>query len=172
MKYFILTTAILIFFVGTVHGHGLGQSLEKEIGDYVIDVGYDASDKVYAGEAIRFDFNLWKKNRTDVADFDHIWLRIAPKEEGILFAGFLYRPEFLLTGMSYAFAEAGQYELTVRFLDKDDKNLAEASFPIDAVSEEAPFASLMSVGTLAGFLFGALVGAGIVFLTTRKKTVT
>lgn len=170
MNYFITIITFLLLATQAVYGHGLGQSFEKEVGDHVIDVGYDAPDKVYAGEAIRFDFNLWQKNRTDVADFDHVWVRIAPEEEGILFVGFLYRPEFLLTGMSYAFADAGQYELTVRFLDKDDKNLAEGSFPLDVVTEEALPSSLMSAGTLAGFLFGAFVGAGIVFLATRKKS--
>lgn len=151
-----------------VYGHGLGQSLEKEVDGYVIDVGYDASDKVYAGEAIRFDFNLWEKNRTDPADFDHVWVRIAPGE-GILFAGFLYRPEFLLTGMSYAFANAGRYELTVRFLDKDGKSIAEASFPIEVFSDKSVWSSLLNGGTAIGAVLGFVLGIIITFLVKRKK---
>lgn len=163
---YIFSTIIVSFliFAQFVSGHSLGQSLEKQINGYFVDVGYDATDKIYTGDTIRFDFNLWIEDKSDMADFDHVWVRIAPKEEGIAFAGFLYRPEFLLTGMSYTFQEAGPYELTVRFLDKDDKSLAEALFPLIV---EKPSSFSFSADMITGVVGGSIIGLIIGFTANR-----
>lgn len=169
LKYLIAIFLVLSSFQ-FAGAHSLGQSLEKQVNGYFIDVGYSAVDKIYTSDTIRFDFNLWNENRADVAGFDHVWVRIAPKDkEGISFAGFLYRPEFLLTGMSYTFQEAGLYELTVRFLDKDDKNLAEASFPL-TVEKESGFS--LTIDMILGAVGGIITGLGIGFVVAwflRKK---
>ena len=149
--------------------HGLGQSFEQKVGNYVVDVGYDVLDKIEAGEAVRFDFNLWMENKIDIAEFDHVWVRITPKDSGFDFATFLYRPEFLLTGMSYKFHEAGMYELTVRFLDKEDKNLAEATFPFEVISGEKE--SYFSGEMLTGIIAGLIAVAGITLFLKRKKAI-
>jgi len=169
MKKIIIITVFIFCVAQLANGHGLGQSLEKEVNGYVVDVGYDAVDKIQAGDATRFDFNLLNKDKSEIADFDHVWVRIAPQDAGIVFAGFLYRPEFLLTGMSYTFQEASKYELTVRFLDKEDKTLAEASFPLEIVSDETFSASFKSVQTVVGAVIGFFAGVGLAFIFLRKK---
>ena len=133
--FFILTFSSL-FLNHIVLAHGLGQSLEKEVNGYIIDVGYDAIDVIETGAPIRFDFNLLTKDRASTGGFTHVWVKISPNDTGLSFAGFLHRPEFLLTGMSYTFQNAGQYELTVRFLDNEDKNLAEATFPLEVKGKD------------------------------------
>lgn len=160
-----MIVALSFAVLSLAEGHGLGQSLEKEVGDYIIDVGYDAIDKIEVGEATRFDFNLWNQSKTDIADFDHVWVRIAPKDEGLSFAGFLYRPEFLLTGMSYTFEKSGEYELTVRFVDKEDKTLAEATFPLTIEDTGSSF----SADTITGILIGIMVGVVATFFIVRKR---
>ena len=93
-----------------------------------------------------------------MADFTNVWVRIAPKDgNGILFAGFLYRPEFLLTGMSYAFQKAGQYELTVRFLNKDGEALAEATFPLVVEDSGSKFPKALVTGIVSGAVLGAWI---------------
>lgn len=155
-----------------MNAHGLGQSFEQKVGNYIIDVGYDSLNKAIPdGEAVRFDFNLWAENKTDIVDFNHVWVRITPKEKGLDFAGFLYRPEFLLTGMSYKFQKAGMYELTVRFLDKEDKNLAEAIFPFEVVSGKSNF-SFNSVEVVLGAIMGLIVGAGTIHLINKNKGIS
>ena len=148
-------------------GHSLGQSLEKKVNNYLIDIGHSAVDKIYTDEAIRFDFNLWIDKRTEkIADFDYVWVRIAPREEGIVFAGFLYRPEFLLTGMSYTFQKAGEYEITARFLDRNDKILAEAAFPLIVEKDKIDilFVFWMISSAVGGLILGILAA-----LFFRKK---
>ena len=150
-----------------VEAHGLGQSLEKNVGDYILDVGYDAIDQIETNLAIRFDFNLWTKGKADMADFDHVWVRISPNDKGILFAGFLYRPEFLLTGMSYTFQKSGQYDLTVRFLNKEDKTIAEATFPLMVKRGEQERKSLFQ--TLSAGIGGLIVGVVAVLFFKNKN---
>ena len=161
----IIIACSVLAFAQFVSGHSLGQSLEKQINGYFIDVGYSARDKIYTGDATRFDFNLWTENKADLADFDHVWVRISPADEGLSFSGFLYRPEFLLTGMSYTFQKGGQYELTVRFFNKDGKSLAEASFLL--IVEESD--SGLSMDIVIGLVSGVIIGAGTVYLIMRKK---
>lgn len=166
MSLFLGIFSINFIFGQSVAGHTLGQSFEKNINGYLVDVGYSAVDKVYAGETIRFNFNLWtdKKNE-EIADFDYVWVRIAP-QEGISFAGFLHHPELLLTGMSYTFQDPGRYELTVRFLDKNEKPLTEASFPLVV---ERSFWGLSKEIT-SGAVAGIFIGSFLTFLLMRKRT--
>jgi hypothetical protein len=163
---FVLMSVLTISgFILPAVGHGLGQSLEKQVNGYVMDVGYDAIDKIYTGDAIHFDFNLWKEDKIEMANFNHVWVRISPREEGIVFAGALYRPEFLLTTMNYTFQKAGQYDLTARFIDKDDKVLAEATFPLIVEESNSGF----PWDTIIGVMLGIIIGAGASFLVMRKK---
>jgi hypothetical protein len=162
----IIALILLVAPIRFADSHSTGQSLEKEINGYVIDVGYSALEKINTGDTIRFDFNLWESGRVNVANFDHVWIRIAPNERGLSFASFLYYPKPLLTGMSYVFEKSGQYELTVRFLDKDDKIVAEAAFPLEVFNESDPaFPTSVILGLLAGFSAGALA---VYFVLKRK----
>ncbi|OGM97083.1 MAG: hypothetical protein A3B86_03030 [Candidatus Yanofskybacteria bacterium RIFCSPHIGHO2_02_FULL_38_22b] len=173
MKKYHFSAFLLFYFLSFIFGfnslaHGLGQSLEKEVNGYFIDVGYDAVDSIEAGVPIRFDFNLLTKDRLSTEDFTSVWVKIAPRDKGLSFAGFLHRPEFLLTGMSYTFQNAGQYEITVRFLDKEDKNLAEASFPLEVQGGDLEQQALLqAIGAGIG---GLVLGAITAWLLKNKKT--
>jgi len=146
-------------------GHGFGQSLEKVVDNYIIDVGIDALDLV-AGEPVRFDFVLWSKDRNPI-DFTDAWVRIAPAERGIVFAGNLHQPEFGSTGMTYVFPKGGDYELTVRFQNKGEA-IIEASFPLK-VGAGASDASGASHNLLMGIFIGFIVGGATVWFLKRKR---
>lgn len=171
-KIFVFILAIF-FFGSAAYAHSVGQSLEKTVGDYSVDIGYDTSP-ISAGEAVRFDFNLRKDGaRFDAPpEFEYLWVRIAPQGgEGILFAGYLANLDFALTGMTYVFPRGGTYELTVRF-EKDAKTVAETSFPliVEAGDTQPSGAGgrLSREAIIAG-LSGMLLGSLIVFLFFRKS---
>ena len=145
-------------------GHGFGQSLEKVVDNYIIDVGIDALDLV-AGEPVRFDFVLWSKDRNPI-DFTDAWVRIAPAERGIVFAGNLHQPEFASAGVSYAFPKAGDYELTVRFQNKGE-SIIETSFPLK-VGAGASDTSGSWKNSLMGIFIGIIIGSAAVWFLKWK----
>ena len=143
-----------------VFAHNLGQSLEKQAGEYIIDIGYDSlTSLLVSGEAIRFDFNLWNKDRTEFADFTSVWVRVAPVESGITFAGYLGFPEFGALGMSYAFPKPGNYTFTARFFNGEE-TLAEASFPLSVtggMEERAGASYQWAIAGIAGIILGFML---------------
>lgn len=171
MKQIILTTFVLLSFASLAHGHSIGQSLEKQVGDHTIDIGYDSFvPEIPAGEPVRFDFNLSDRNKTLRVPFTTVWVRIAPLNgQGFLFTGVLGVPEFGPTGMSYVFSSGGSYELTTRFQDKD-KTLAEISFPLTVESSSEESAKTQST---RNFLMGGFIGfaLGIVIAFFFRKRI-
>ncbi len=166
MRKFIIIAVSLLFATNLVLAHGTGQSFEKPVGDYLVDIGIDAVTS-YAGEQIRLDFNLWNKEKTESIDFSDVWVRIAPKDGfGIVFAGYLDRPEFGLTGMTFTFPKGGDYQLTVRF-NKDGEKIAE-DVSFDTTVDDDPNAA--GNGNLfAGLIIGVVVTGTISFFLKRKK---
>ncbi len=112
-----------------VFAHGTGQSVEKTDGDFTVDVGYDSPNaKPVAGEQVRFDFRLFQGNNRDAVNFSDIWVKFA-KGSAIILAGRLARDEFIPPGILMTFPQGGDYELTVRFNQKDSV-LVETTFPL------------------------------------------
>lgn len=171
MKYIFIASLLVLSFVSYAQAHGIGQSVEKQVGDYTIDIGYDSlTPEVPADAAVRFDFALWNKDKTEPVDFTTVWVRIAPLQgEGILFAGYLGQPDFGPTGISYVFARGGTYEVTARFTNKD-KTLAETSFPLTVQNSAASQASNapLSRNIWISGLAGLVIGASFSFLFRRK----
>lgn len=149
------------------HAHGTGASFEKEINGYLIDVGYDPVI-LAAQEQQRFDFGVSKKGSTEAVDFTDIWVRIAPKERGIIFASGIHRPDFGLPGMTFTFPRAGEYELTVRF-QKNGNVIAETSFPLTVETGEAGTPAASRMGTIVSLGIGIILGVGIGLFIARQK---
>ena len=149
--------------------HGAGVSLEEIAGEYIVDIGYDIFEP-RAGDAVRFDFTLWNKERTDSPEITGVWFRIAPEVgQGIIFAGQLGVPEFGPPGMSYAFPKAGDYTLTARFMNKDAV-LAETLFPF-SVREGENAAQARWILYVSLFFMGILTGFFASFLLLKKRAV-
>lgn len=152
---------MFIFSAFSVYAHVSGQSVEKAVGEYIVDIGFD--EVLEAGKASRFDFNLWDKEKIEQIRFDRIWLRVAPKE-GITLATYITTPSFGLAGMSYSFPEAGDYEITARF-ERGEGTLAEISFPV-SVSDSEFLEELTGYGITAGA--GIILGVIFMFFMRRK----
>lgn len=109
--------------------HSSGQTIEKQVGEYMFDIGYN-SPKInpVAGEALRFDFKIYKGEKKEEVPFTALWTKIARSSE-IIFSGRLAKEDFFPTGMLFTFPTGGEYEVTVRFYEAD-KNLSELTFPL------------------------------------------
>lgn len=158
MHKLVVTIILILTSANFAHGHGGGQSFEKVVGEYKIDVGLDALRNPVSGQTVRFDFNIWSKDGFNPVEFTSVWVRLAP-EKGITFASYLAFPEFGLPAMSYVFPKSGPHELTVRFY-KGDQVLAETAFPVTVEkgpAEQKVVSTSILVGLsglVAGFLFG------------------
>ena len=66
---------VLILVPHALFAHGFGQSLEKVVGQHLIDVGYNVLT-LTASEPVRFDFSLLDaEERTDIS-FKNIRIRV------------------------------------------------------------------------------------------------
>lgn len=155
-----------------VSANGFGQTLDKAVGDYIANVDYDSFvSEIDPLAAVRFNFQLWNKNRTEPVEFSDVWVRIAPQNGfGILFAGTLGQPDFGPAGFSFLFQKGGAYEITARFENKD-KTLVEASFPLTVTGEESIVRQHNWTNLGLAVFSGIIVGLALAFLFRKWITV-
>ena len=139
MKYIFFLVVILCV-AGTQYtqAHGLGTTLGKTVGDYIVDVDYDAIAGIYAGDPVQFTFQLFNKDRSQQLDFNDVRVSITPVKQGEtlslpVFDGGIVGSTFPPSGMTFVFPNAGSYTLNLRY-EKGEKAIAEASFPLDVQS--------------------------------------
>lgn len=170
----ILTVLTISLFLGAlfspaipVRAHGVGESLEKVVGEYLVDVGYDVLE-LRAGEPVRFDFTLWASDESEEVPFSDVWLRVS-RGNTLVLAGGLHKPRFGKTGITYIFPEEGEYTLFVRF-QNGDESLVETSFPltVEEGNESASNASPVSKDLIIGAGIGLVVGSLVTFLLRRR----
>ncbi len=157
-----------LFTTQSVFAHGEGASIEKEVGNYFIDIGYDP-EKPETGVPVRLDFELSDKVSGAATVFSSVWVRIE-KEKQTAFASGIHRSEFGKTGLLYTFGESGTYTISARFQNNED-TIAETSFSL-AVSEALSSggkSSTPDTSVLWG-VFWLLAGAVLGFVIKRKVT--
>ncbi|MDP3779454.1 MAG: hypothetical protein Q8R30_05435 [bacterium] len=137
MKYAgILSVAMFcILITSTAKANGFGITLDKAVGDYIVNVDYDALSGIYSGDPVQFAFQLFNKDRSDQPEFEDVWVSITPTGRGDLFPqpvfdGGLMGSAFPPSGMTFVFPYPGSYTLNIRY-EKEYKTLAEASFPLE-----------------------------------------
>lgn len=135
MKYTVFIFIILcIFYAGSVRANGFGAVLDKVVGDYTLNVDYDAVNGIVAGDPVQFAFQLFNKDRSAPQEFTDVWVSITPSGTNSsytppLFDGGLIQSNIFPATMTFIFPAGGTYDLKVRY-DKNDKTLAEAAFPL------------------------------------------
>jgi hypothetical protein len=134
-----------------VFGHGDGESLEKEVDGYLIDIGYNTPEFI-AGSSVVFEFDISKEEES--IDFDDVWVRIS-EDNKTIFASGINNAEFGGARMTYSFPYEGAYEFSVRF-QNGSESIAEAVFPIEVLPNSDKEGSQNWILTA---LLGALVGA-------------
>lgn len=118
-------TLFTLMAVNLVSAHTSGFSVEKEVGDFIVDLGY-SNEILIENTQLRFDFILVDNKYKTPQNFSEVWVRIE-NDERLLFASGLGRARFGDTGMAYSFPEAGTYKISTRFSNATS-TLAEAEF--------------------------------------------
>jgi hypothetical protein len=148
------------FYMNVVQAHTNGASVEQEVGDYFIDIGY-APETIVAGEPIRFDFAISDLDSLDGTEFSDIWVQVE-KERETFFAGGIHRAEFGTTGFLFIFPLEGLYTVHARF-QNSGKEIVQTSFQVEVAEGmvveshiDSPLTGIL-IGAI-GLVFGALVG--------------
>lgn len=168
-----LTLAIVIFSmvflsVSPAQANGFGITVDKVVGDYTVNMDYDAIIGIFANDPVQFAFQLFNKNRTQPVSFTDVWVTITPtsKEKNytppLFDGGLIGSLDLIPAGMTLAFPKSGSYDLNIRF-DKDNKTLAEATFPLKVGDTEGTAFSVTAEGLpfSKNFLTGALGVLGL-----------
>lgn len=142
--------------------HGSGLSFEKEVGEYLVDIGYDSEPRT--GVPVRFEFNLLTL-AGEPASFDEVWVRIL-EEKMTSLAGPIRGQELGRTTLLYEFSDEGVYTLDVSYR-KNGNELAEAAFDllVGAGAENPSRSPWMYFGL--GAAIGAL--AFLLILDSQKR---
>ncbi len=159
--FFVLLCIIFYSFSSISFAHTTGKTIEKNVGKYLIDVGYNP-DPVVAGDSTYFDFKIYQREPAPGdAPYRNVWVRIF-QDKTTLFATGIAHMETGATGMVYTFANPGVYSVSVRY-ETADETLGEVTFqvPVEA-SEEDMHASWLHYVVVAagGFCLCAIVVLG------------
>lgn len=166
---FVVILAVAIFVTPVFAlAHGSGKTLEKAVGDFVVDVEYEAPE-LRAGEPVRFSFNIWNKDRTRSLEFSDVWVKIVPQKRNAIFAGDVHNPELGSAGFTHTFPKDGPYELTVRFQKNGEQLTDETSFPLTVLANETEKSSRNWDDALIGMFVGMVIAVTITFAFVKNR---
>lgn len=168
-----LTAFVLFFFLPLSSlAHYAGYSFEQKVGKYKIDIGYDTKP-IEANAPVTFDFNVKDIKTDEYLEFGDAWVRFEIGNE-TYFATGVYRQELGATTLVYTFPKPGNYNMYVRFENKDQQ-LVEGTIPITVepnTDEDAPNPFFQMNITLLGILIGLIPGLSlflIVFILRKRN---
>ncbi len=158
---------LMVCAAGEASAHAWGFSIERRVGDYLIDVGYDVP-QLTKDVPVLFSFTLVERPGTldwDFVRYDAVELEIVPPRGEHVTDRIDVNPP-LVAGFPYTFEEAGIHDMHIRYLS-GAMVLAEADFAVPVQSRVASVTSLLIVTIpLIGFVIGAIV---IVVTVRRTK---
>jgi hypothetical protein len=168
IKKFLYSLLVLFFlFPAITLAHGLGVSLEKKSGDYLVDVDYDnLAVEIY--QPTRFNMRLLDSQGLAVI-FDQVQFSLS-KDNQLLDTKTLTRAKLGPTGTEFLFTENGKYTITVNF-QKDNQQIGAANFTINIELPNTPIVEWLISHELP--IIGGLIIIGLAILTyvffTRSK---
>ena len=157
---FVSLVSIIVPLVAFAHGDG--ASFERQVGDYIVDVGYEPENP-QVGERLLLDLNILNADESP-QDFTSVWVRLEEGGGSVLATGVAKSavgPTTLLMKMP----SAGEFTLYARF-ELSGTVLAEASFSL-SVGEGEQSSSGNSDNWLLSALAGLIVGAAGVYLLKK-----
>ncbi len=141
--------------------HGTGRSVEKQVGDYLLDIGYN-TETIVTSKPVYFDFKLYQRGPSPgSAPFDDVWVRVAEGTTTLFASGIAYMSSGE-TGMIYTFDRAGTYTMSVRY-ERGETALAETTFALDVVPETTTSSSFLYLK----LLIGAVLACGAILLAYK-----
>jgi hypothetical protein len=164
----IIVIMLAIFSPNIVLAHESEQSFEKSVGNYVVDIGYDASGEIKTGDSLTFDIKLWNADKSAEVPFGGVWAEIIGPDSKVLFAGDI-NPSSGRTGFSSRFLQPGNYTISIRYEKQGDAltSLADASFPLNVEGRANPVDPSNIVFAIAGVVTGMILKS---VLSRRQAT--
>lgn len=126
------TIIVSLFIAVPALAHGGKPSFEQQIGQYIVDIGYDRIG-IRPGEDVTFDFDLFTGTgmvAMDFVEFTNINLEIA--RDGVTALDTVIQNEGVnVPNFTYSFPEAGNYMLGATYMDGDEELVyATFDFPV------------------------------------------
>lgn len=142
--------------------HGAGTSYEVQIGEYLVDVGYQP-DELVAGERVVFDFVIVKDGIE--LPFEEVWVRLQHGSSTLLATG-IAQPTIGRTTLLYVLPQDIR-SLTVhaRF-QNEQETMAEVSFMLPVRAGDVSIWEYWWTPILAG----AVLGGGAAFFYRRGRS--
>ncbi len=135
--------------------HGLGQSFEKEVGDYTVEFEYDSLE-VISGEVTPYTFRLLDKESGEAVTFDSMFLRVETKDsKQVQFAGSMSHDEMLDGAAKLSIAlNSGTYTFSFYFR-RGEEELAEVEF--EQIVNAGDSSNSWPLSQLLSFFVGGLI---------------
>jgi hypothetical protein len=119
---------LAVVFASSVSAHGDAPSLEAEVGEYMIDIGY--TPELAPNTEIEFDIDLFTKEPIDYADFASVDLRFSKDGTELATASVendkVHIPTYVMT-----FPEPGGYDIDVRYLNDAGTLIVARTFHVE-----------------------------------------
>jgi hypothetical protein len=163
-----LALAFLCVLPSRTSAHSIGQTLEQEVGEYLVDIGYDTAE-IMQDQEVLFNAALIQGAGTthwQYAPYDEVWIQIGPSNSEPLRAIIPVKSPSPVN-LRYTFAQAKTHQLSVRFL-QDGKTLADASFTLP-VGEASGGVDANTMKGVYLILFGVLLLFVIGVITYRRS---
>lgn len=113
----------------TALAHGDSPSLEAEVGEYLIDIGY--APDLEPGREIEFDIDLFRAGPpVEYADFASVDVRVT-KDGAEIVAGSVENDAVNIPTFHVTFPESGGYDIDIRYLDAADALIAARTFHVE-----------------------------------------
>lgn len=150
----------LLLFPFLAFAHGDSPSLEAEVGEYFIDIGYEA---LQTDEPVMLNIDLYKNVPSlTYAAFASVELRVT-RDGAEVIAGSVQNDGMHVPVFEVSFPKPGGYDMDVRFLDGAGALIVARTFHLDVPSDSYVmlrdgFVSLHYV--IAALLFALSLGIG------------
>lgn len=147
--------------------HGDRPSFEMEVGEYLIDIGYNRVG-IRPDEEVIFDFDLYTNSGSIAfASFEEIQVRFLKDDEPVLDET-LANSSANIPSLKYTFDEAGDYAMEVSYV-QEDGNTVDASFAVPVGSVNGMLARLFNIFhyVLAAFLVATTI---VLVIKSRRST--
>lgn len=147
--------------------HGDAPSLEAEVGEYMIDIGY--TPDLAPGEKIEFDIDLFTADPIDYADFASVDVRVT-RDGAEIVSGSVENDSVNIPVFHVTFPDAGGYDMDVRYLDERDRLIVARTFHLEVPGTAGVLlreGSSMATYVIAGGLLALSVATGGVALWER-----
>ncbi|MHB1086232.1 MAG: hypothetical protein ACYCZ0_00605 [Minisyncoccota bacterium] len=161
----------LAFPSGTVLAHGAATSLNKIVGNYMVEFEYGEAGNPRAGTFIAYDFDVVDPITLDFFDFKYAFVRFAGKDNKTTYVNGNIAPDSINRNrarIGVGLPEAGQYVVSVRFYDDRDEVITEASFDLTV---DSPYESRDFSSVVQQYMWIVTLGVGLALGLGIRKVV-